>query len=211
MPKYYGNRFTFDSASLLIVNNQSIITADVDLYYNGEMNGSLELTGRIISNTDLSTKKVSLLLLNQDKSAVLTHSSANPFDNNYRLTQLTGGTYYLQAIINGRPSGLKQVSVNNNMTVDIEIDDFTTAIIENRANEIQVLLYPNPSDGILNIYAGKDEISKVVIMDIQGKVMKVVTSISANQVNISDLNNGLYFVKVETRSGVFGMKKLRKE
>ncbi|HRZ97710.1 MAG TPA: T9SS type A sorting domain-containing protein [Paludibacter sp.] len=60
-----------------------------------------------------------------------------------------------------------------------------------------VTLFPNPSNGIINISAGNAEIAAIEIINLQGQIIRSqnVNSIQA-QLNIESLPKGLYYAKV---------------
>lgn len=64
-------------------------------------------------------------------------------------------------------------------------------------------IYPNPANDMLNIEADV-EIEKVLIYDVYGKTQNIKNSESQkfdNTVDISDLNSGVYFIKITTDKG----------
>lgn len=69
----------------------------------------------------------------------------------------------------------------------------------------EVAIYPNPSTGLLNISA--DGLQEVSVMDLGGRTLMTVNS---NVVNISDLNAGVYFVRVVSANGVSTQKVVKK-
>jgi len=74
-------------------------------------------------------------------------------------------------------------------------------------NEIKI--YPNPASSYVNIVSTNDsKISHVVFYDIQGRLQSEVNEIDSNQVEITELDQGLYFIKIELESGDSVFKKL---
>ena len=64
-------------------------------------------------------------------------------------------------------------------------------------------IYPNPANDMLNIEANV-EIEKVLIYDVFGKTQKLKNSETQkfeNTLDISDLNSGVYFIKITTDKG----------
>ncbi|HSN07585.1 MAG TPA: T9SS type A sorting domain-containing protein, partial [Hanamia sp.] len=63
------------------------------------------------------------------------------------------------------------------------------------------LLYPNPAKNLLGIYKGGEEILDVKIYNSRG-VLVIEKQYSTGQtnitINISNLQNGLYYVKIKT-------------
>ncbi|MDD2323470.1 MAG: T9SS type A sorting domain-containing protein, partial [Bacteroidales bacterium] len=76
----------------------------------------------------------------------------------------------------------------------------SVGIGENEAT--YVLVYPNPSTGIMNIQAN-ETIRTVRVMNLAGQTV-VSTDVNAARytVNASDLQTGIYFVQIETESGI---------
>ncbi|MDN3678036.1 choice-of-anchor J domain-containing protein [Flavobacterium paronense] len=122
----------------------------------------------------------------------------------YTITGLTGPTdsrialrYHVQQ---GGPSG-----VNSNY---IGIDDFSVdrpalGIRDFFANNFS--LQPNPVKDIFSVTSKNNAtIENVSVIDINGRIVKEikVSTIDAVQINIADLNAGVYFVKVKTGLGV---------
>jgi len=61
------------------------------------------------------------------------------------------------------------------------------------ANELSI--YPNPAANIINIKT-QNTISKVLIFDVTGKNILKENNIKNNSLNISNLNSGIYFIKI---------------
>ena len=82
---------------------------------------------------------------------------------------------------------------------NISIENNTESIIE---NNISLNIYPNPVNDKLYIVT-VDEVKEVVVYDIYGR--RQVTETSSHQdmtsVNVSGLNAGIYFVKINTNQG----------
>jgi hypothetical protein len=81
-----------------------------------------------------------------------------------------------------------------------------TGIVEQTNSAFSI--YPNPANDEFVISGTKEEIIKVNIVDVTGRV--VLTEIpSGNRVDVSSLSNGLYFAQLENKSGVIpGTKRL---
>jgi hypothetical protein len=68
-------------------------------------------------------------------------------------------------------------------------------------------VYPTPAENILNIKS-KTEIFKI---EIYSKLGQLIKSTTENKIDISNLTQGLYFVKLEDVNGNFGVKKIMKK
>ena len=78
-----------------------------------------------------------------------------------------------------------------------------TSLIEASQNSISI--YPNPANDVINVAVtnsnGIVSIEKATITDINGRTIKNVASVTNNQINVSDLNSGIYFLTIETAEG----------
>lgn len=84
--------------------------------------------------------------------------------------------------------------------------DVALSISETPAN-LSLLLYPNPTTNYINIKTN-DAILKAELYNIQGQ--KVNASFSNNKVDIQNISNGIYFLKLKTDKGTI-TKKIIKE
>ncbi|MBI5538613.1 MAG: T9SS type A sorting domain-containing protein [Bacteroidia bacterium] len=100
--------------------------------------------------------------------------------------------------------------INLTITGDVSVEavfviDNTVGIVENKYDNI-VSIYPNPSNGLINIKSTY-EIESILITDITGKVVYNENKISSlvHLMNLENLNSGIYFVKLytKTESNVF--------
>ncbi|NMH24033.1 T9SS type A sorting domain-containing protein [Flavobacterium solisilvae] len=99
-------------------------------------------------------------------------------------------------------------TTNSNIPTQVTcVDDL--GIDNNIKNEIS--LYPNPTKDVLNIVSSVD-VEIISVVDINGRTVKHITS-SDNipQINISDLNSGVYFVKSYSNNGGVFTKKIVKQ
>ena len=62
-------------------------------------------------------------------------------------------------------------------------------------------IYPNPTENFLNISNPNNvEIKSISVVDINGRIVKNQSN-SLSQINVSDLNAGVYFVTIEAAEG----------
>ncbi|MEI7594725.1 MAG: T9SS type A sorting domain-containing protein [Bacteroidota bacterium] len=96
----------------------------------------------------------------------------------------------IQAFVNGDPATVDYCFVSNN---EINVSNF--------------LLYPNPASDILNIEVPEN--SSFQMLDINGKLVVAETAIMANQkqsIDVNNLTNGIYFIKINNDSFVNSKK-----
>jgi len=84
--------------------------------------------------------------------------------------------------------------------------DFTEGI-EEETSKSPITVYPNPTTNTFTI-SSEVPFSKVAIYDVTGQVVynKPVSNSKSLTVDISNLNDGIYFVKVATKSGLITRK-----
>lgn len=123
--------------------------------------------------------------------------TATTFLNTYLITAGTTYTYYVKA--------KNSVGTINNMngTQSVTATNCAAKISEETNNETELLLYPNPTDGIfnLNIKNNKSNTITYSIFDNTGKRIsnaEIKTSENSvnEQINISNLPVGIYFVQI---------------
>ena len=84
----------------------------------------------------------------------------------------------------------------------------TTGVNENTTNvtAAQLSVYPNPATDVLNIsLSNGTSIETVNIYNVSGKLVNSI-KLNGNQIDISQLNNGVYMVEVLTANGTFKTK-----
>src|SRR5690606_2340485 len=81
------------------------------------------------------------------------------------------------------------------------------AVNDVKANDGQMAVYPNPATDVLNIrYKGK--VTGVSVFDLSGKRMEIKAD--RNSADVSALQAGVYMVVIETDSGKFAEKIIKK-
>lgn len=80
-------------------------------------------------------------------------------------------------------------------------------VADNELNSIKI--YPNPTDGIVFISSNNETITQVLIVDVLGKTVLQFTK-DLDELNISNLQKGIYFIKATTQSGEFVQKIIKK-
>jgi len=65
-------------------------------------------------------------------------------------------------------------------------------------------IYPNPANNIIN-FSNIDNIVYIKIIDLTGKII-IEDSSGNNKINLSELNSGIYFIKINTNNGIYSSK-----
>lgn len=74
-------------------------------------------------------------------------------------------------------------------------------------NNLEVSLYPNPANDVLNIEM-TNEVQSIEIYNIQGQKVKAANQ---KQINIADLANGMYMIKIQDAENAIATKKFMKQ
>ncbi|WP_445722620.1 T9SS type A sorting domain-containing protein [Flavobacterium sp.] len=74
-------------------------------------------------------------------------------------------------------------------------DDFNSS-------SANISIYPNPVNDVLNISSPDFELQSITVTDINGRIVKDNKANNTNvEMNVSDLNSGVYFINVKTIDG----------
>jgi len=117
-------------------------------------------------------------------------------DANPAHTYTAAGTYDVMLI------------TTNNCSSDTTIQQLTVVITGVEENEMQKIeVYPNPTKDILTINLNNAETDKIVLTDIVGKELLVLTGIKENQsLDMSSFTDGVYFVRFYAGDKIFTVR-----
>ena len=73
-------------------------------------------------------------------------------------------------------------------------------LVENSVNKLHV--FPNPSKEFVNIKIENNFPSELILMDVSGKIILEKTFTNSLNINLSNLNNGIYFLSVDNNSQI---------
>src|SRR5690606_13127956 len=130
---------------------------------------------------------------NQSMTAVATDN-----DGNY----ITGGSFQTNLFMNNTLGITPLVSTG-------EADFFVAKLAAtpcgsgastNKFNNLNVNVYPNPTNNIVNIET-QENLFNYVVYDINGREIQNGMFGNNNQINLQNANNGVYFIKVTTTQG----------
>ncbi len=125
-----------------------------------------------------------------------------------------------ESIENVGSSSMDFVFQENNITtylatydlgaITYEVDTTPLAISDFENNENNILVYPNPVASDVNVLLSNGEIPKqIVIYSYTGQLILEVSQ--KEKINLENLNQGIYFVKVLSSNGKIYIKKIIKE
>ena len=122
------------------------------------------------------------------------------------IEQTTDGGY----IIAGSSSSINNDVGGNNGANDFWIVklDGTLGIEDNTASKISIS--PNPTSNTISIANISEEITKIEILDLQGRLMLSQNNIINNTINLSNLQSATYLIKIHVGRTIFYKKVIKK-
>ena len=87
---------------------------------------------------------------------------------------------------------------------------YTTTLSNASFEKVELSIYPNPTSNLLYIEANQTDISAIEIFNLQGKRVMQVSVANLTEVDVSQLTNGMYFLKVSTSDGELTKKFVKK-
>lgn len=106
---------------------------------------------------------------------------------------------------------------NGVATVDMGVYEFNKPFylsIKNNEKEVldfDVKLYPNPSNNLINIYFENNENTYVEVMNVNSQkiISKPLENNIVNKISISDLQTGIYFIRVYSKNKIWNSKLIK--
>ena len=117
-------------------------------------------------------------------------TSINCYVKDGTFANLPAGTYYLRVF---RELAFATSPVFKNFDISSTAETLST----NEFHLQEILLFPNPASNYINIKT-KGNIDKIGLYNLQGKL--VLKTAAKNQINVSQLESGLYLLKMNTKS-----------
>lgn len=148
----------------------------------------------LIGSTGLSVQFVQSMAFDQNTGELFWTQYYNPVSSPglYLVDPVTAETQLIGKIGEGgcQLAGLFMVDTSHHVGVPTHL-----------ANDL--VLYPNPANDVINVQCTMNnvqEIEAIEVLDVYGKVVRTV-SLWTNNINVSGLAAGLYFVRVTTDTG----------
>ncbi|MDD2634591.1 MAG: T9SS type A sorting domain-containing protein [Bacteroidales bacterium] len=96
----------------------------------------------------------------------------------------------------------------------VRIYENTTSINTGQIEQNNIVVFPNPTNDIINIEFGNKALTNITILNIQGKALYRLSKPQNNgnsiQITLADYNTGIYILKVETPITSFRTKVFKK-
>ena len=201
-----------DSTSDIYINSEDVnrIATPVSLY--SDLDSEEELGINALGSFEV-TDAVHLGFSTQVKETQNYRISIHDMDG----INMLDATIYLIDALNGAVTNLSEGDytfqsgeANYSKRFKVVFENGALGIEDNAISQIS--LYPNPTEGQLNIASPNAAINSITIFDLQGR--KVATEIfngNTNvQIDISDLNVAMYFVDINTDAGTVTKRLIKK-
>ncbi|NHN26819.1 T9SS type A sorting domain-containing protein [Flavobacterium jejuense] len=121
-------------------------------------------------------------------------------------TPSTSGDYYL---------GFNCFSLADQYRLAIDDVEITAAVLSTSTFDAKFFkVYPNPVNNMVSISSGsKVTFDTISITDINGRIVKSFTynAVTETNINVSDLNSGIYFLKIKTSEGILDKKIIKQQ
>ncbi len=111
---------------------------------------------------------------------------------------------------------LKITLKNGSTTENFILDDVlvtgidTTLSVDENELDTAVLMYPNPTNGAVNISLPNSFIKSIQVYDVNQRLLKEYTSISSKtfKLNVNTISKGIYFVQIQDNKNIKKTNKL---
>lgn len=94
--------------------------------------------------------------------------------------------------------------------LDTTVSTTTIADLDESSNDL-FKVYPNPTTDIFHVDISDGKILKAQVFDVYGKLVELNFNYLLQNINISNLDNGAYFLRIKTESNTYVRKFLRKD
>lgn len=202
-PLNVGLNATYNSGS-------EILTVDVEVYYTSSVSDANTINVVLLENnlqsqqygvtglyTHKHTFREALTAQWGDSISSTTATSLNSFT--FTFDNSTQNYVMENCEVVAFVYNLTTTEVVSGFGVDVDFISGTNEL-SNRA----VSVYPNPTNGLLNIIA--EDLLKIEVYDMYGKKVQITN----NTVDLSEYLEGLYLIKVQTTEGSFTKKVIKK-
>tara|TARA_B100000949_G_scaffold229832_1_gene239324 strand:+ start:152 stop:1192 length:1041 start_codon:yes stop_codon:yes gene_type:complete len=87
------------------------------------------------------------------------------------------------------------------------LSHFTNVLLSSPENSLQGLtLFPNPAQNKLIIQSASNDFDAVTITDINGRIIISLRNMTSNEINVSNIKSGMYFITITSSEGKIAKK-----
>lgn len=199
LPTYSGDVAIIDNA-IKIIPSANITNYNINLVEPTPLLGVISINGKVMNGNAPAAS--SILLTSTDKTKFYRSVASNVTDGNYNINNIEAGTYLLQPIVDGIPYAATTITVSQNGVFNINLAPATTSIFEKDMDLTTFSVYPNPFvDRIFIESIGNVKSRSVQLLNAQGKLFYENRNTTETEMNLSELQGGLYFIRIEAENG----------
>ncbi len=205
----FGITFTESSGSSSIVNNIVINNGISGVKQNYASAGPSVVSHNLVWNNPNNYSNIQILGIGQ---IVSTNSNGDPIDSYYNLCQdpLFSPVPNLNSNSPCLNAGDFSYSNNIGFTSTLSCTSFVSAVKNHTRKLFSLNMFPNPSNGIVNIQS--DNLSSFCVLEIFNtigqKVFEKDALQSTNNINLTGLEKGIYLISIKDRGTLVATKKL---
>lgn len=220
MPQIGGVRFSFDPTQAVGSKIQSMALINE----NDELTDSVVVNGAVYGDTTRTIKLVSLnFLIDGDGDGYpFSATTSNAQDLNagnlpagmanfadqgseqdalaeYLLANFTANPYNQEETEVAEDTRIQILSLRDDIVLVAPSD--TTTSISKIDIDIELIIYPNPSNALINVRLNGESIQNITLFNVTGQVLKTYPIRSSMAtLNLLEFESGVYFLKVDSRS-----------
>lgn len=187
----------------------SLVTPWLDFYLKGNCDGYTQFQTAASSNGLVLTNNCNYMPISYE---VTVNNASSGQNNGSAFVSISGGSFPVDITwFNG--SSNPEITGMGPGTYDFTITDAycstsgsvtietTSSLVGEKFDSIQI--FPNPALDYLNIMGLKTNFASIIVYDASGRVASTIDAKDQNEytLNVSNLNFGVYFVKVSSDSG----------
>lgn len=190
--------FNYQLPNGTIVDTSGIYTSTIKNYRNCD--------SIITCYVQITKPNTSIVYNNSDLISLEENCTYQWFNCETNSTILNANTKEYKPLLNGRYA----VIINKNNCIDTSncVNVNNLKLIENSIAEGIIKLYPNPNNGIVQIEAINSPLFKAIVYNCVGKEIKSYNLKHENSIklNFSEIENGIYFIKIESLNNTITFK-----
>jgi hypothetical protein len=217
IPTYHLTTATWSTATAINHTNGISVNKNITMLTGTPTSGPGFIGGNVSQGANKGTAGniANLLILLRDASNKVIASAYTDVNGNYSFGSVAYGTYsvypeemnYATTPSNAMTIGGGVLSFNG---VDFEKNSTSivpkTTSIKDVANNV-FSIFPNPTKGQVNIHwkNGVSGNAQIIISDLSGRTVynKDAATNASTQINLNNLNQGVYFIKINTGKGQY--------
>lgn len=213
LPSYHMGSYYWNNGQIIYSTCDSTLNGDIELAPTtnpvgiGVISGYLNGFG-VFRSGEVPMHGYRVYLIDMANDQLVAHAQTNEFGF-YEMNNLPDGDYRILVDVPGLihtsyhfPTisvGATAHQMNYTATPDgIFAGDWTSALDIQNVDNKAISLYPNPAHDNL-IISSSERVNKVIIHDVQGKIVKQINHPQSQNIDVSNLLSGIYVVRINGR------------